>query len=93
MWYWHDGLNGWDWLWMTAMMAIVWVPLLFAVIWALRAFTQPTQQTMSSPDETSGGLDARDLARLAYAQGELDRKRYLEILEDLNRSERPALKH
>lgn len=92
MWYWHDGLNGWDWIWMSAMMVVVWVPLLFAVIWALRAFTQPAPQTLPPRDASGEGPDARDLARLAYARGELDRKRYLEILEDLDRSEQPALK-
>lgn len=90
MWYWHDGLNGWGWIWMSVMAVVVLLPLLVAVIWALRASTRPTQRTISSRVEHSEGPDARDLARLAYARGELDRKRYVEILEDLDRSERPA---
>jgi uncharacterized membrane protein len=75
---------------MGLMMAIVWVPLLVALVWALRMFSQSAQQSARRRDEGDRGPAARDVARLAYARGELDRGRYLEILEDLERTERPA---
>lgn len=89
MWHWDYDLGGWGWIWMSLMMVVVWVPLLVAVLWALRAFGQPTRGSTNPPDDGGERPTARDLARLAYARGELDRKRYLEILEDLDRSERP----
>jgi uncharacterized membrane protein len=90
MWYGNNGLDGWGWIWMAAMMAIVWAPLLFALIWAMRAFTQPSQQTTQPREDRDRGPDARDLARLAYARGELDRERYLQIVDDLEQAARPA---
>ena len=92
MWHWGYDLGGWGWIWMSVMMLVVWVPLLVAVVWALRAFSEPRRGSMNSPDESGERPTARDLARLAYARGELDRTRYLEILEDLDRSERPLVR-
>ena len=56
MWDWHDGPDGWGWLWMTVMMVIVWVPLLVILIWALRQFGrgQPGQPPASPTDRDLG---------------------------------------
>lgn len=76
--WWHDGLSGWDWLWMTVMMGVVWVPIVLLVLWAIW-----------SPRRTGGTVDGgrRDdpleVAQRTYARGEISRERYLEIVEDL----------
>ena len=36
MWHWNDWPGGVAWLWMTLMMAVVWAPLLLALLWLLR---------------------------------------------------------
>ena len=89
--WWDDGLGGWEWIWMGAMMAIVWIPLVLLTIWALRQFGQTSQP----PPTDRGGDEARsatpteprDLARQAYAQGEISREQFLRIIEDLDRTE------
>ena len=91
--WWHDGPDGWGWVWMGLMMAIVWLPLLVILVWALRQFGQPPQPPAAPPrdaDRASGAEpDALELARRSYARGELDRERYLQIIEDLGQQARP----
>ena len=79
MWGWDDGPNGWGWFWMVAMMSIMWLPLLFAAIWLL------TQFGRGGPGRNDDGdrPDARELARRGYARGEIERERYLQIIQDL----------
>jgi uncharacterized membrane protein len=64
---------------MGAMMLLVWVPLLMLLVWALRQFRRPEQPPPPAPREP----DARELARRAYARGEMDRERFLEVMRDL----------
>ena len=90
MWDWHGGPDGWGWLWMGLMMTIVWLPLLVLLVWALRQFGQPAQSPGAPPRESERrqepDVDARELARRTYARGEIDRERYLQILEDLEQT-------
>ena len=86
MWYWQDGAGGWGWAWMAFMMAFLWVPLILAIVWTL-------QQTGGSRPSTGSEGDVRgvEIARRAYARGELPRERYLQIIEDLKQhGERPG---
>ena len=86
--WWCDGADGWEWIWMGIMMAIIWLPLLLVVLWALRQFGQTTQPP-SPPGSGALGesTDARELARRAYARGEMNREQFLRVIEDLDRTE------
>ncbi|MCC6238091.1 MAG: hypothetical protein IT299_11040 [Dehalococcoidia bacterium] len=86
MWEWHDGPDGWGLLWMGLMMAIVWVPLLLIIVWALREFGGPPRRDQPPSNETRPQPDAREIARRAYAGGDIDRERYLQIIEDLEQT-------
>lgn len=79
MWGWDGGPSGWGWFWMIVMMSFVWLPLIVAAAWAL---LQLGRRANGGREGGEGG-DARALARRAYARGELDRERYLQIMEDL----------
>lgn len=88
MWHWSDGPDGWGVLWMFLMMAFVWFPILLIILWSLRRFSGPAGDheppASSPPSETS---DAREIARQTYARGEIDRERFLQIIEDLDHTE------
>ena len=75
MWHWNDWPGGAAWVWMTLMMVVVWTPLLLALLWWLRS---PGGARSTPPD-----VDASDIARRAYARGELSRERFREIMGDL----------
>lgn len=85
MWDWHDGPDGWGWFWMILMMAAVWAPLLVLLLWTsgpLGRAAPPNARPRESPP------DARELARQAYARGEMDRERFLQMMADLDDTER-----
>ena len=86
MWNWNDGPDGWGLLWMALMMAIVWVPLLLILVWALREFGRPRGSEQPPASQLPPEPDAREIARRAYARGEIDRERYLQIIEDLEQT-------
>lgn len=85
MWYWHDGPGGWAWVGMTVMMAVVWLPLLLFFVWALRTRSRPG---VAPPPDVAGRDDvpAAEIARRAYARGEISRERFLEVISDLQSS-------
>ena len=87
MWYEHGGPDGWGWLSMVAIMAVVWLPLLIAGAWLL---TRAPGGAPPPPRDGGGEpSDAVEIARRAYARGELPRERYLQIVEDLQRDAGP----
>lgn len=87
MWQFHDGS---DWVWMTVVMAFVWIPIIMLVLWAFgRGLAAPANQP---PEQDRDEDDPRSLARRAYARGELTRQRFLEIIDDLDRT-RPTGAH
>ncbi len=88
MWNWNDGPDGWGVLWMGLMMVVVWLPLLVILMWALSQFGQPPRDRESPPPPQSTGPEAREIARSAYARGEIDRERYMQIIEDLDQTKR-----
>lgn len=93
MWSWHDGMDGWGGLWMALTMAIVWLPLILLVAWALIGDGMRHRDRSPGaplPPGTPAEPDAREVARRAYARGEIDRERYLQVIEDLDRTARPA---
>ena len=80
MWYWHDGLNGWEWAWMMLMMGVMWIPLILLVVWIVSSLTRSRTDDRAPGQPPSSALEA---AQLAYARGDISRERYLEIVEDL----------
>lgn len=90
MWYWHDGADGWGVLWMGLMTAIVWLPLILVIVWGLRQLRPATRDHDAPSRQLTTALTARDEARAAYGRGEIERERFLQILEDLDRTERSS---
>lgn len=82
MWGGYEGMDGAGWIWMTLMMGLVWAPIVLFVLWFLRDTVggATRNQGRSDPD---GELSAVELARRAYARGDLSRERYLQVVEDL----------
>jgi len=74
MWHWHGGWNSGDWLSMSVMMLLVWLPLLLLIAFALRSVVTSSEGRMASAEEE---------ARRAYARGEIDRDRFQRIMQDL----------
>lgn len=79
----------WGWLLMPLMMALVWVPVLLLLGWGARLVLggggpapTPVPPTPPAPE-----ADARELARRAYARGDVTRERFLEIIADLDQTE------
>jgi uncharacterized membrane protein len=77
MWHWHGDWNSGEWLSMSIMMVLVWLPLLLLLAYGLR-----TQFASTSRPSTSAEEDARR----AYARGDFDRPRFQQIMEDLRES-------
>lgn len=74
MWHWHGDWNSGDWLSMSVMMLLVWLPLLLLIAFALRSLIAPGAGREASAEEE---------ARRAYARGEIDRDRFRQIMQDL----------
>jgi len=92
MWHSHDGPDGWGLVWMALMMSFVWIPVLLILVWAVRDLGRPSGGREQPPSTPPAEPDAREIARRAYASGELDRERYLQIVEDLEDTAIPARK-
>jgi len=74
MWHWHGEWNSGEWLSMSIMMLIVWLPLLLLIGLAFRSFFTPGARRSPSAEEE---------ARRAYARGDIDRDRFQQIMQDL----------
>ncbi len=74
MWHWHGDWSSGDWLSMSVMMLIVWLPLLLLIAFAIRSLITPGVGRAASAEEE---------ARRAYARGEIDRERFQQIMQDL----------
>ncbi len=81
MWYGYHDEGPWGRLAMVVMMALFWVPLIVAVAW-LVGWTRRSDHG-GPPSRTPGEDDPLEIARRAYARGDLPRARYLQIVEDL----------
>lgn len=73
-------------LWMGLMMAVVWLPLLVILIWGLRQLGQPPRDREPPMHASPAEPDARESARRTYARGEIDRERYLQMIDDLEQT-------
>ena len=85
MWSWHDSPDGWGVVWMVLMMSVVWIPLILIFSWGVRGVADLNRHSRSTPPANTAP-DAREIARQTYARGEIDRERFLEIIEDLRAS-------
>lgn len=77
MWHWHGGWDSGEWLSMSVMMLVVWLPLILLIAFALRSLIAPGPAGRSSSDS------AEEEARRAYARGDLDRERFQQVMQDL----------
>ena len=68
-----DDMSGWDWVWMSTMMVLMWGALIVFGIWAVRQFT----------DRGSSPLE---IARQRYARGEISSDQFEQIRQDLNKT-------
>lgn len=93
MWYWGDGPDGWAVFWMSIMMGAMWIPILIVIVWLLRGVTRPSGHESPPAPGRLPDPDARELAGRAYARGELDRQRYLQVIDDLDRSSEKGARH
>lgn len=85
--WWGDGPDGWEWIWMAAMMVVVWLPLGLLALWALGQFGRPPADQAPRDGDRAGAIEPRTLARSAYARGEMSREQFLRVIEDLDRTE------
>lgn len=66
-----DDMSGWDWLWMSTMMALFWGAAIVFGIWTVRQFT----------DRESSPLE---IARQRYARGEITKEQFEDIRRGLS---------
>lgn len=89
MWYWHgNGGDDWGaagWIGMGLMMLLVWLPLLLVLVLAFRGILGPGNRAPGSTVDS-----AEDEARRSYARGEIDRERFLQIVQDLREHRPPS---
>jgi putative membrane protein len=78
MWWWHDSLSAWEWVWMTAMMVAFWGVIVWLVIYVVRSggVHESTSQRDRSPEQL---VDER------FARGEIDEDEYVRRREALRR--------
>jgi uncharacterized membrane protein len=74
VWHWHGDWNSGEWLSMSIMTLLVWLPLLLVMAFALRSLLSPGARPSASAEED---------ARRAYARGEIDRDHFQQIMQDL----------
>jgi uncharacterized membrane protein len=74
MWHWHGEWSSGEWLSMSIMMLVVWLPLVLLVAVALRSLIAPGRRSAGSAEEE---------ARRAYARGDIDREHFQQIMQDL----------
>ena len=51
MWHWHGDWNSGDWLSMSVMVLLVWLPLLLLIAFALRSLIAPAPGRTASAEE------------------------------------------
>ncbi len=75
MWHWHGDWGSGDWLSMSVVMLLIWLPLLLLIALTIRSLVAPGAGHAPSAEEE---------ARRAYARGELHRERFQQIMRDLS---------
>ncbi len=81
--WWGMHYGGEGWLWMGFVMAIVWLPLIAGGFWLAQLLASNSGAGGGSQDRLDAP-DARELARRAYARGEMDHDRFLQVMQDLD---------
>jgi uncharacterized membrane protein len=66
-----DDMSGWDWVWMSTMMALLWGALIVFGIWAVRSFT-------------NHGSSPLEIAQQRYARGEITTDQFEEVKRGLS---------
>ena len=77
---WDMGFGGWGWISMLLMMGWVWIPIVALLVWLV---TRSAGSSARQPAEREEQPHATEIARRAYARGEITRERYLQLIDDL----------
>lgn len=78
------GIGGFEWIWVIVNLAIivaVIVAIVLFVIWLVRRLTASNHVT--GPATRSAVEDAKAIAKGRYAQGEISREEYQQIIADI----------
>jgi putative membrane protein len=78
------GIGGFEWIWVIVNLAIivaVIVAIVLFVVWLVRRLTASNHAT--GPAYSSAVEDAKSIAKRRYAQGEISREEYQQIIADI----------
>lgn len=85
MWWGHHDVSGWGYALMGLSMALFWILVIAAIVFAVRYGSQAAVQAPTLP------LDAEEQLALRYARGEIDAEEYRSRQENLrSRHGRPV---
>jgi putative membrane protein len=78
------GIGGFEWIWVIVNLAIivaVIVAIVLFVVWLVRRLTASNHAT--GPANIRAVEDAKSIAKRRYAQGEISREEYQQIIADI----------
>jgi putative membrane protein len=75
--------GGYGWIINLAFSAVILIALVLLVIWAVRRITKHQPGSSYSSSQRHGLNTARDILQTRYANGEITREEYQQMLEDI----------
>lgn len=78
MWWWHH--SGWAWAWMSVMMVAFWTIVIVAVVWVVRASSNPQDGGFAARRRPQS---AAEILAERYARGEIDSEEYRSRLDEI----------
>jgi len=76
--WWHQDMSTWNWFFMTLSMALFWVLVIGAVVWAIRSSGGVRSEPPPHPPRARDALDER------FARGEISEDEYRKAREVLS---------
>ena len=81
--FWNGGAFGaWGWIGM-ALNLLFWVALIAGLVYLVVWVARRASAQAPGIGPAAGPLNAREIAQMRYARGEIDRDAYLKLIEDL----------
>lgn len=82
---WSYGYYGWqEILLVTILLSGITIGIIFLIIWLVRNIFSKQDQNKNRNYIQEEPLNALDILKIRYARGEIDREKYLEILNDIS---------